>query len=402
MSIGGNFGVVFIGRLVFGLTQWLWIVLIAKFGAADDLGAYSLALSICLTTFALVCMNTRILLAADHTGKHILGTFIGLRMLCISASVICLLPFVMHMDIGGVLGATILLTVFDQASDILYGVFQRHERMRPMAISEIVKSVARLAIGGVTLAKTGSLIDALIARAAVNAVVLLIYEWPAVFALEGKNLRPIFVWRQMKPLILKALPLIIVIVGPTVATSVPQYILAAYWDLREIGVMGILLSLVAALRIPSGALGNILVPRFAKLWHANGITLHRAIKTTIAVGMLGGATGAVATYFFGWIFLDLCFGLIIANRAILLNWAVACAVAGWVREVYACALLGADMLQTLANISIVTALAGCALAFVLVPAWGAGGAMAGVTLASVLECVALALVWRQTSKRSYA
>lgn len=402
MSIGANFGVVFVGRLVFGLTQWLWIVLIAKFGTANDLGAYSLALSICLTTFALVCMNTRILLAADHTGKCMLGAFIGLRLLCISASVICLIPFVMHMDIGDVLGATILFTVFDQASDIFYGIFQRHERMRPMAISEIVKSVARLATGGITLAKTGSLIDALFARAAVNATVLLIYEWPAVFALEGKNLRPIFVWRQIKPLILKALPLIIAIVGPTVATSVPQYILAAYWDLREIGVMGILLSLLAALRIPSGALGNILVPRFAKLWHADCIALHRAIKTTITAGMLGGAIGAVAIYFLGVIFLDFCFGSIIANRAILLNWVLASAVAGWVREVYACALIGAGMLRTLANISLVTAVAGCALALVLVPAWGAGGAMAGVTSSLVLECAALALVWRQTSKSLYA
>src|SRR5690606_6097730 len=72
-------------------------------------------------------------------------------------------------------------------SDIFYGFLQQNERMRPIAISMMLKGAFSLAALAATLYLTGSLVWAVVALCIVWALVLVLYDAPQSFLLQGRS-----------------------------------------------------------------------------------------------------------------------------------------------------------------------------------------------------------------------
>jgi O-antigen/teichoic acid export membrane protein len=132
-SILGNFTSVFLGRLASAACIWLALVVLAKLSDPATVGIYALAQALTIPVAEVAKMGLIEVRASDTTHAYRFGDYLGLRLLATGAALTVMLASgLVQADSRVVLWVVVLYALsrcMELVSDIIYGLFQAHERM---------------------------------------------------------------------------------------------------------------------------------------------------------------------------------------------------------------------------------------------------------------------------------
>ena len=145
MSIRKKAGLLFVGRVVYSLSQLVLVILLAKMASIKDLDSYMLAIAIASPIVMFSQMNMRAYLVTDYDKEFNISYYLKSRKYLSIISFIVIL-IVGYFSIEEENGIYILLFValfktIESSIDIYCGLFQRESSVRLVALSNITRGL---------------------------------------------------------------------------------------------------------------------------------------------------------------------------------------------------------------------------------------------------------------------
>jgi O-antigen/teichoic acid export membrane protein len=320
LSLRANFSWTFLGNLIYTGCQWGMIVILAKLGSSEMVGQFSLGLAVTAPLMMLASLRMRLAQATDAKSKYRFGDYLGLRLITnfLALLIIVVIAFFTKYELEI---ALVILTVgvakfIEGTSDVFYGFFQQNERMDRMAISMIIKGFASLAVLGVGIYFTRSLIWATTLMAAAWAFVFLIYDIPngaKLFSIihpttdQTKNrfrnylaLAPRWDWRILVKLGWLLLPLGFVALFTSLHVNIPRYFIEHNLGVAELGIFAAIASFDRAGNLIVKALAQSSSPRLSQYYSAgNKAAFISLLMKTVGIGILLGVAGVLVVLIAG-------------------------------------------------------------------------------------------------------
>lgn len=260
------------GKVAYAGSKAFLLVLIAKLGTPEMVGQYSLAFAMTAPMFMLADLDLRSVLATDAKGQYEFGHYMGLRLLCTFAAFLAVatLAFLRgDTETGLVLMLVGLSRGFEAAGDIVYGLFQREERLDRLGISLMLKGTLSVLLTGLLIWRFDSLVMGTAGLAAAFMLVLLCYDLPA--ARDFTHVRPIFNLRISFYLTRLCLPLGLVLLFVSLNKNMPQYFIEAFQGSDMLGYFAAAAYIVTTGSLAVSALGQSHNARLAKLFCSGDI-----------------------------------------------------------------------------------------------------------------------------------
>lgn len=188
-----NIGWMLAGNLLYGLSQWGQLVVLAKVGSIEMVGSFALALAVCLPILLFSSLGLRALQVTDYRRSHRFLEYVALRLLtlCVSAAFIVAFGLIAGYSRAAVVSTALIgcAKAVEYVSDILYGSLQQQENMSGIAISMTMRAV--LSVGALSLGVylSHSLEWGAACLLISSTLVLLAYDIPKTLAVGRINLR---------------------------------------------------------------------------------------------------------------------------------------------------------------------------------------------------------------------
>jgi len=280
----------------YGAAQWAMLIVLARLATPEAVGQFSLAFAVAAPVFLAFDMQLKRVVASDATRRISPWTALSVRVSgCTLATVaIMVLSACLHYSsVQRNLNLTVALAKsFESISDLLYGYFQRAERMHSIAVSLLVKGVGGLVGLWAVMWQTGSVVHATAAVACAWFLLLVSFDAPRVRKLFSQTAEPgevapaISSW---KPLIRMAGPLGVAMVLSSLGQNIPRYVLEARRGHAALGVYAAASYFFLVGGRLTMATADAILPRLSKLATTNldafASVLWKAIKPIVLVGI---------------------------------------------------------------------------------------------------------------------
>jgi glycosyltransferase involved in cell wall biosynthesis/O-antigen/teichoic acid export membrane protein len=367
------------GNAGYAACQWGIVMAVAKHAAPADVGRFALAIAVTSPIVMLTNLQLRAVQATDaHRGTPF-AAYLGLRLVSIGVAwlAIALVAAANGYDraTATLVAAMALAKGIEALADVVFGLQQQHENLRRVALSMLAKGAGSVALVAVVLARTGTLVPAVLAMAAWWAFVLVALDLRGATRLA--SLRPTLQPAVLMPLAWLALPLGLVMGLNSFAINVPRYAIAAELGPAALGYFAAAAYLLVAASQPMMALGAALSPRLARLHHEDRDAYRRLALRGLAAAAGLGVVGIAGTALVGRRFLALAYAPdYAAHYDLLVGLAIVSAV-GFVSSGLGVAVTAARRFPAQLAIAAVSLALGALASWVLVPRYGlVGGALA--------------------------
>ena len=224
VSLRVNFASTLASNVVFAASQWALLVLIAKLGSSELLGAYAFALALVTPIAMFSHLNLRSLLATDVSRRYPFGDYLAVRLSTTAVSLAAMAAVALAAERGwesaAVAMALGVALSADNVSDVYYGLLQRRERMDQVAWSVTARGILSVAGLGAVLWITGSLVWAAVALAVGRIAVLAVYDIPVASAGESMARTSV---RAEAGILGASLPLGAVLMLIALTSNLPRY-----------------------------------------------------------------------------------------------------------------------------------------------------------------------------------
>ena len=394
-SLQRNVAWALVGNLGYSACQWAVLACIAKLGTAADVGLFALGLALTAPVITLTNLNLRLLQATDAREDYPFSVYFSVKLLGTALG----LGAIAAMALGlGYRGATLSLILavalaksFEAVSELVFGLLQRAEDMRRIAVSMLAKGTVSVLAVGFVLKLTGSLVLATLAMAVCWGCVLAAYDLPAAVRLT--SIRPSLVLRALGGLTWVALPLGCVAGLGSLTFNVPRYAIEASIDPPALGHFTALAYLFVAGNQPLLALGMAVSPRLARHFVTDPRAFRRlTLHTTLIAGGLGLVAVAISA-FCGRALLTVAYAPEYAEYAPILVWLAVATGIAFLATALSYAVTAARRLPEQLPIALLS-LAVCTLAScLLVPRYGLLGAAWAVLATEATRLACLAVVY---------
>ncbi|HID22657.1 MAG TPA: lipopolysaccharide biosynthesis protein [Planctomycetaceae bacterium] len=294
------------------------LIVLAKVGTPDTVGVYVLALAVCTPVFMFCSLELRTILGTDASRTFPFSEYLRLRLLGILlACVVSVSLAALMEDRVLILAAVALLAAvkgLEWISDVIYGLFQRQERLDRAGLSVAMHGVCNLAAISVVMAATGSLLWALAAYFCSQLVVMIAYDVPNAVRIahpspRGRRntarlaLSP-FVGTgprsSLTSLAWLGLPLAATSLFISLTTSTPRFFVAHYRSLYELGILGPIAGLVFTGAVFARAVNGAVSPRLARYYaDAKHPAFKRLFLCAAGLYTVLGGIGALVANFWG-------------------------------------------------------------------------------------------------------
>lgn len=305
-SLRLNFAWTLIGNLVYAGSQWLLLVLLAKFTSAADVGLFALGLAITAPVFMLTNLQLRAIQATDTQNSYQFGDYMTGRLLM---TAVALLVVVVILGVGNyesqvawVIFLIGLTKATESFSDIIYGLWQKEERMNLIALSMIAKAgTSLLAMGGL-LWLTGNLLWGIVGLLGAWSAVAMLFDVVVLWQ-GGGRLHLRWQWKTLWALGQLAFPMGVVMMLISLNSNIPRYFLENLAGAEELGYFAAVGSLVMVGNTVVGALGQAVVTRLAHYYNlGRGQDFRQLLAKLLAVAILLGIAGLVVAWVIGaWV-----------------------------------------------------------------------------------------------------
>lgn len=316
LSLRRNFSWMSVGQTVNALGQWALLAVLAKLMDVLAVGEFSLALAISTPIIAFTNLGLNQVLATDVRHQHRFGHYLGLRLLTGLVGFLAIALVTLILGYGVEAATVIVLVGLTKAivaqSEILYGLFQACERMDYAARSLILRALLSVALFGLCVFLTGTLVIGVVGLLVAALIVFIFVDLAsarkaartraemhsgqeAEDRLEG--LRPLWNPKILSRLAWQALPLGLVAMLASLQLNLPRYVIADQFGMDQLGYFAAMIYILSAGNQLANALGLSASARLARLYMNGERRLFLLLLARmVGVGVFLGAVGIVAAY----------------------------------------------------------------------------------------------------------
>lgn len=291
-----------VGSLVYALTQWGLVIVIAKYGTTEMVGIFTLALALTAPVVLLMRFNLRLAVASDSNDEFQYNEYFTFRIISTIAFLMIMIIVSMFYPTDSYTFLVIILLstakVFESISDVLYGQLQKKERLDLVAKSRILKGILSFGLFSMIMVFTTNLILATFGLMLTWFFVLIVYDF-RITNKFGKILINLNKGQQL--LILKlTIPLGLAQLIASLISNIPRYFIEYYHDIVTLGFFSAIIYIITAGTNVFIAISNAIIPRLA-LYYQNGKIKKyiRLLSTVISFVALIGSIALIFVNFYG-------------------------------------------------------------------------------------------------------
>lgn len=293
------------GNLIFSLSQWLIMIMIARLTSKENLGQYALALAIVLPVYAVTNLQLRPLFILDDNGnKHYTySNFYYLRLLSsFFGFLVCLFFGFYYEEIFLILFLVAGIKFLESLSDIIYAFYNSKDKTYLISKSLLLKGV-----GGAFLCMLG-----LVFFNFIWAIYFILLNYFLVwYFLDNKYIVQTdeIVEKKLNFRILnQAIPMGVTLGLVTLQSSIPRIFLNHYESTELVGILSILSYFVVIGSIFINSICQYLSPKIVNFWINDVKEFKKYYMGMQIISVLFGFIVLVFCYFFGYFILDLIYG----------------------------------------------------------------------------------------------
>lgn len=404
LSLRVNFSWTLAGNIIYAGCQWAMLVVLARLGRTEMVGQFALGLAITAPVLMCANLNLRAVQATDARREYEFSDYLSLRILTTALALPVIAGITFFSGYRDTTLAVILLLglskCLEALSDIFYGFLQQNERMRPIAISMMLKGVLSLTALAAILFLTGSLTWAVAALCIVWALILALYDAPQSFQLRNWSTpekvprRKSFILPQVAArLAWLAAPMGVVMFLISLNGNIPRYFIERQIGLHELGIFAAITYLMTAGGTVVGALGQSATPRLSTLYAKGERAAFSALLLKLAaISTVIGIAGLLVAALFGRPLLGLLYGAEYSAHTLLFVVMMAVAWLSYLGSLLGYGMSAARCFRVQAPIyfaSLLATLAGCVL---LIPRFELVGAALAMGAGVLVQIAAGMLV----------
>ena len=328
----------FAGNSIYAGCQWLVFVMLVKALEVDQAGEFAYATAITAPIFILANVRLRILLATGIESPGGFSDYLFARLLTTALAVLASLGIgaavLPHAGSFSVLAIMATGRACDAMSDLCHGLFQREMDMRTAAIGLSINALFSVALVGIVLVLTSSLLLATAAYALGSFIALSAWDLPKA-ARRGDGGSPLILadglrrgssiksaWR----LITTGLPLGLSSAIGAVQTNVPRYVIASYLGPAMLARFAAISYLTLVGHLVVNATSQAALPMLARDAQTSDSRYQTHLGILVAGTLFLGGLLLIAVYLFGGPTLAFVYGTEYTHYTGVLLWLIAATV----------------------------------------------------------------------------
>ncbi|HLY08235.1 MAG TPA: lipopolysaccharide biosynthesis protein [Planctomycetota bacterium] len=325
------------GYGVYMACQWAFLIVVARLGSPAQVGELALGLALSGPVILFSNLGLRKVQVTDVHGQFQFADYFGLRLAMTALALVVIAAMAGSLRSGGAAAAAVvavgLAKAVEAASDMVYGVFQRGERMDLIAASLFLRGILSVGLLALGMSLTHDVAIGMAAVAAGWLAVLLVHDLPRARGLLGTSgaglLRPRWSGRILARLAWLALPLGIVTPLAALLGTVPAVLIENLKGPAELGIYTALAYSYSASNRIASAMGEAASARLAA-FYARGErgAFARVLGGLLAIAGLVGLLGLALAGLAGRPILTVLYGPAYGARADILVGFMAVAIAG--------------------------------------------------------------------------
>jgi len=400
-SLTKNFAWTLAGNVSYAACQWGILVAIAKLGTPTMLGEFALGLAVSAPVFMFTTLQLRAVLATETSNEYRFGHYVAVRALGTMLGLIAITVFVVVAGFQSETGAVILLVSLAKAaetfSDIIYGLWQKHERFGRIAIALAGRGILSLAAITLVLRYTHNIAWSIAAMAVVWILWLITFErWGANRILKRLRprdyLRPEWRWDYCRRLAVLALPLGIVNMLISLNSNIPRYFIEHHLGAAALGYFAAMAYVLVAGNTVMNAIGQSALPRLARHFASNRPAFVRLLSRMTLLGAALGVAGVGVVLIWGATILRLLYRADYAAYAGVFAWLMAAAAIGYVASMLGYGVMAARVFRAQVPLCLAATAATALACWLLVPRLGLTGSAYAVLAGAAVPCVGSAYI----------
>lgn len=394
LSLRWNFAWTLTGNVIYGACQWGMLVALAKLGSPQMVGQYALGLAIGGPVMMLANLSLRAVQVTDARNEYGFGFYLALRLVTTAAALAAIGAIAVaagyRWETALVVFLVGLAKSVESVSDILYGLFQKFERLDRIAIAMMLRGLGSLVSFALALWVTGRLAWSVAVLAGWWAVVLLTYEYRTgvillrSYAGPEERFAPSWEWRRLARLARLSLPLGVVMVLVSLNINIPRYFVEHYLGEAALGYFAALGYVMVAGYTVMGALGQSASPRLARYHVSDRPAYTRLLAKMVLLALAVGGAGILIAALWGRPLLTLLYRRDYAQYADVFVWIMVAAAIFYVASMFGYSMTSARIFRAQVPLFATSCLSIALTCALLVKSYGLlGGATALVVGASV-------------------
>ena len=394
-----NFLSVMTGNIIYGIGQWIILIILAKNVDLAGVGRFSFGIALTAPIFMFFSFRLREVQATDANNKYSFSDYLALRLVSIAAGIFVTIIIISIINIDFEKAIIVFLFALVKAveavSDIYYGYMQKTERMSYWAYSLSIKSVTSVTLVfiGVILFKNS--IAAVTGMLISNTLLLFFYDKRKISKLmhehEDKVSRGLFSCVDRKTLItlfIFVIPLGLVQLLANLRVNIPKFIIDDLLGENSLG----LFSALAYFQILGARVVNAFaqagIPRLAKRLVENDTQGYVRLFTkliTIAFGI--GIIGILVSFFFGEFITSTIYTSDYSTEPRLFVWIMVASTFEFIDILIIASLMALKRYKLLIPMYMTSIITITIFGFILIPKFELMGAVYSLNLASALTCI---------------
>jgi O-antigen/teichoic acid export membrane protein len=275
-SLGGN--------IIYALSQWAIVTILARFGSLEELGLYSLGLAITAPIVLFFNFQLKVVFATDSLNEYNFSQYLGARIshLTIAFLIIIIVAFLYTNNLYTI---TIIILIglvkyFEALSDICMGLYQKKDRIDLIGKSQFFKGIYSIIFVGTIYILTSNLIISVFGLLIV--MVLRFFLNDIKYLKRYGNIKPVFDTSAIN-LAKISYPLGITALIVSLNTNIPRYLLDHFSGIEEVGVFSALYYIIIAGNMLITPISQLAAPRISKSFRNENSSKFVKINTHLSI-----------------------------------------------------------------------------------------------------------------------
>ena len=400
-SLRVNLSWTFAGNTVYGISQWLMLVVLARLGSPEVVGRFALGMAVTAPVAAFFNLQLRVLQATDARREHAFGEYFALRLLGISLAAVLISLIALfstnQRDVFAIILAWGLARMAESLSDLIYGLFQQHERMDCVARSLLLRGPLALVALTITMFVTENTVWTVLSIAITWAIVFVVHDVPVAGIVMstklGQLFRPRWHMLTLGHIFVKAIPVGLVTALLALQTNLPRYVIECFLGARQLGVFAVMASTLLVGMMFVRAANQSAIPRLARNYAAaqHEDFLRLVLKLLCLYG-LWGLVGVILVIIAGPYLLTATYGPEYTEYQHVFVWLAVAYAVRFIRMPIGAAAQAMRRFWWQFSVHIFVVIVSIPACMLLIPRFGLAGAAYAIIITIVLEILAYTAV----------
>jgi O-antigen/teichoic acid export membrane protein len=397
MTINGIWAL--FGNIFYAFTQWLTLIAIIKFGSLEMAGQYGYALALTAPIFLLLNLQLRGILATDHTKQATVNDYFTIRVITsIIALLICVFTaFFLNETIRLIILLVACCKMVESYSELLYGVLQKNEKMKNIAISRILRGVGSVLILSILLSNTQELFVALFGVLVVWISVLVFYDF---IMCDTKIKMKKLALKNCKVIIRIGIPLGFVLMLTSLVENIPRYVIEHYYGTATLGIYTAIVYFKVAGNTLINAIGQSTAHRFSKYYvERKTVEFKRLLLKVVVFAGCIGIVGVLITLVLGKWLLSLFYSSSFEQYSSIFVIIMVASLFSYLASVFGTVMTSVRIVKAQSFIFIPVCILSLVVSILIIPVHGLMGASLVLLINAIVQLALSAVVTYQTLKR---